>query len=813
MKKNIYMKRLSVLFLSILFMGMFTNSSAAQGSDGILTPIEWSFDSKDLGNGEYELQFTAKIEDKWHLYSQHIPGDDGPQPTSFEFEASDKYELIGSVEEPTPEEEYDNNFSMMLKYFSHNVTFTQKIKATGSENFTVKGLVMYMSCDDTRCLPPSDVEFSFNLGGSETASEPASGILEPVKWTTEVNSIGENKYEIIMNAKIDKGYHLYTQEQLEDGPLATFIEFTENSAFTLVGKPKETMEAHVEFDKIFNANIASYDGEAQFVQVIELKENEELTLTGYIEYQVCNDVGCLFLTEDVEIKVSPEKETSWASLWAVIIEAIIWGFAALLTPCVFPMVPMTVSFFMKGGENKAKGRIMASTFGVSIVALYTLPIAAIILITYAFGGDSVTSDIFNWISTHWIPNIIFFLIFMIFAASFFGAFEIVLPSRLVNRADSGVDKGGLTGAFFMALTLVLVSFSCTGPIVGSIIVKSTSGEIWEPIITMIAFSTAFALPFTLFAFFPSWLNNLPKSGGWLNSVKVVLGFIEVALGLKFLSMADQTYHWGILDREVYLAIWIITFALLGLYLLGKLKFKHDSDMPYLGVGRLFLAIITFSFVMYMIPGMWGAPLKALSGYLPPQTTIDFDIDKIVRDNVKTISVSGVASSDEAQTPKSQTCSEPKYADFLHLPHGLDGYYDYNQALECAKEQGKPLFIDFTGHACVNCREMESNVWSDPEVLKRLRNDFVVVALYVDDKKKLPKEEWVVSTYDGKTKKSIGKVNADIQVSKYRQNAQPFYVVEGMEGEQLGDNHSYDKDVQKFIKFLDKAKAEYEAKYK
>ena len=295
------------------------------------------------------------------------------------------------------------------------------------------------------------------------------------------------------------------------------------------------------------------------------------------------------------------------------------------------MVPMTVSFFLKGSDNKAKSRFNATVFGISIVALYTLPIAIIIMGTYIFGGASVTADIFNWLSTHWIPNILFFVIFMVFAASFFGAFEIVLPSSLVNRADANADKGGIMGSFFMALTLVLVSFSCTGPIVGSIVVKSTQGEIWEPIISMLAFSTAFALPFTLLAFFPSWLKNLPKSGGWLNSVKVVLGFIEVALGFKFLSVADQVYHWGLLDREVYIAIWIVCFTLLGLYLLGKLKFKHDSDLAFVSVPRLALAIASLSFVVYMLPGLWGAPLKALSGYLPPQQTLDFDLPRLVRE--------------------------------------------------------------------------------------------------------------------------------------------------------------------------------------
>ena len=331
------------------------------------------------------------------------------------------------------------------------------------------------------------------------------------------------------------------------------------------------------------------------------------------------------IQESLAAEIAPVQKDAagGGTLWALIIEAILWGFAALLTPCVFPMVPMTVSFFMKSAGSPAAGRLRAGMYGFFIIAFYTLPIAAIILITRILGGDAVTADIFNWLATHWLPNILFFLVFMVFAASFFGAFEITMPSWMVNKSDSKADSKGLAGIFFMALTLVLVSFSCTGPIVGSVLIKSTAGEFWTPIITMLAFSLAFALPFTLFAFFPAMLKKLPKSGGWLNSVKVVLGFIEVALGMKFLSVADQTYHWGLLDREIYLAVWIVTFSLLGLYLLGKIRFAHDSDTPYLGVGRLALAIVTFSFVVYLIPGMWGAPLKGLSGYFPPLHTQDF----------------------------------------------------------------------------------------------------------------------------------------------------------------------------------------------
>ena len=501
-------------------------------------------------------------------------------------------------------------------------------------------------------------------------------------------------------------------------------------------------------------------------------------------------------------EAAPVKDAAGSKgLWALIIEAILWGFAALLTPCVFPMVPMTVSYFLKGEGGAAMGRLRASLYGLFIVLLYTVPIAAIILITRIVGGDAVTADIFNWLATHWLPNIIFFLVFMVFAASFFGAFEITMPSWMVNKTDSKADTKGIGGIFFLALTLVLVSFSCTGPIVGSVLIKSTSGEFWTPIITMLAFSVAFALPFTLFALFPSVLKKLPKSGGWLNSVKVVIGFIEVALGMKFLSVADQTYHWGLLDREVYLAVWIVVFALLGFYLLGKIRFAHDSDLPYVGVGRLTLAIIVFSFVVYMIPGMWGAPLKALSGYLPPLTTQDFVLGQ------HTAAVPTGTSASGSHALLTVEGKQPKYSDFLHLPHGLEGFFDLKEAEAYAAKVGKPLFIDFTGHGCVNCREMEARVWSDPQVLDILRNDYVIVALYSDDKKVLPESEWV-TTDAGKVLKGLGKINSYYALKTYGVNAQPYYVLQGADGRPLVAPRGYDLSVEGFVEFLQSGLAAY-----
>ena len=485
----------------------------------------------------------------------------------------------------------------------------------------------------------------------------------------------------------------------------------------------------------------------------------------------------------------------------LILVAIGWGLLALLTPCVFPMIPMTVSFFLKGSESASAGRFKASMYGLFIVLLYTVPIAAIILLTRLLGGDAVTADIFNWLATHWLPNLIFFIVFMVFAASFFGAFEITLPGWMVNKSDRNADRGGLLGVFFMALTLVLVSFSCTGPIVGSAIIGATAGDFWAPILTMLVFSITFALPFTLFAMFPSLLKNLPKSGGWLNSVKVVLGFIEVALGFKFLSVADQTYHWGLLDREVYLAIWIVTFALLGFYLLGKLRFAHDSEVKTLSVGRLALAIVDFAFVVYMIPGMWGAPLKALSGYLPPLQTQDFILGQ------SPLPVIGGA---DGPTLIRVGAAQVKYGDFLSMPHGITGYFEWNEALAAARAAGKPLFVDVTGHGCVNCREMEQKVLSDERVQQILRDDYIVVALYTDDKARAAGEDWV-TTEGGTTLKEIGRINSYIARARFNVNAQPNYIVADAAGAALLPPRGYDLSVEGFVDFLERGVAAYKAR--
>ena len=638
---------------------------------------------------------------------------------------------------------------------------------------------------------------------------PLGGLsAQQVAWSTSVEPLGGDTCRIVLEAAVPASYHLYDMGPYEaGGPNATAIRFLPADGVRYIGSVQQLSAPQRHYDAMFGMEIGTFSGRARFAQraILSVPEAE---VRAEVEWMICNDNTCMppedtVLTVPVGRKgaaagnaekgsgkaaVEPTSDVQGGgSLWAFIIEAILWGFAAMLTPCVFPMIPMTVSYFLKGEGGAARGRMRAALYGLFIVALYTVPIAVIILATRLLGGDAVTADIFNWLATHWLPNVVFFVVFMLFAASFFGAFEITMPSWLVNKSDSKADTKGLGGIFFLALTLVLVSFSCTGPIVGSVLIKSTAGEFWTPILTMLAFSLAFALPFTLFAFFPEVLKKLPKSGGWLNSVKVVIGFVEVALGFKFLSVADQTYHWGLLDREVYLAIWIVVFALLGLYLLGKLKFAHDSDVPYVSVTRLALAIAVFSFVVYLIPGMWGAPLKGLSGYLPPLATQDFVVGQ------------GAAAAAPAAVGRS-AADRPKYSDFLHLPHGLEGFFDLAEGEAYAAEVGKPLFIDFTGHGCVNCREMEARVWSAPEVLEILRNDYVIVALYSDDKKVLPKSEWV-TTDTGKVLKSLGKINSYYARTQYGINAQPCYILQGRDGRLLAPPRGYDLSVEGFIKFL------------
>ena len=598
-----------------------------------------------------------------------------------------------------------------------------------------------------------------------------------VVWKAAVHHTEGDRYQLVVTGQIGKDYYVHP---MSDPHVGTELEVTATDRVSPDGKPVEEYTP------------SEYKGDPVVVGTYVLKQelllsgSGKLKVEGNVVWSACSGDYCQ-MPEEYSFSVPVEMPgqaghdgAQAGNLWSLILEAILWGFLMLLTPCVFPMVPMTVSFFIKQEKG---GRFKALMYGIFIVLLYTVPICLIIGLTWLLGGETVTADIFNWLSTHWLPNILFFVIFMLFAASFFGAFEITLPSSWTTQADAKSDKGGLLGVFFLALTLVLVSFSCTGPIVGTVLIKSTQGEFWTPMVTMLAFSIAFSLPFALLAFFPSVLKKLPKSGGWLNSVKVVLGFVEVALGLKFLSTADQTYHWHLLDREVYLAIWIVCFALLGLYLLGKIRFKHDSPLEYIGVGRLALVIADFAFVIYLLPGMWGAPLKALSGYLPPLQTQDF-----------------VLGEGTASTPVILSEAKNLTGSEVSLPHGLTGYSKLEDGLAVAKEQGKKVFVDITGHGCVNCREMEARVWSDPRVLQKLQQDYVIVSLYVDDKTKLPESEWI-TTDKGKVLKDVGRVNSHLVLERFGVNSQPNYFLLDGDGTILRGPRGYNLDTDAFVDFL------------
>lgn len=651
-------------------------------------------------------------------------------------------------------------------------------------------------------------------------------VMEAPEWqvsTDKTEAVAGDELTLTLTADIPKDWYMYSSDFDPDlGPMLTEIRFEESDKYNPSGE-LEPVDPKEKYDDLWEGEYTYFTKKAYFKQKLKIT-GENPVIKGSMSYQICSDVTgqCIPYESDFMVDLSGEKaeagavaenvsgssssepprkelepftnsfepveeEKGWTALLTFFLISFGAGLAALLTPCVFPMIPMTVTFFTKSSGSRSKGIMNAIIYGLSIIGIYTL-IGTVFAVIFGAGFA-------NFLSTHWLPNLLFFAIFVLFALSFFGLFEIRLPNKFVNNIDSQANKGGLAGIFFMAFTLVLVGFSCTGPIAGTILLEAASGQAIKPLIGMFGFSTAFAIPFTLFAIFPGWLSSLPKSGGWLNTVKVVLGFLELALALKFLSMVDQVYHWNLLDREIYLALWIVIFTLLGFYLLGKIVFPHEQKPDSTSVSRLLTAVLVFSFVVYLIPGLFGAPLKALAGYLPPMSTHDFQL---------------LGSDTPAEETKlAEGCEKPKYDDMLELPHGLKGYFDYEQALACAKKENKPLFIDFTGHGCVNCREMEAAVWSDPAVLKRLREDYIVVAMYVDEKTELPREEWYRSVYDDKIKKTIGKQNMDFMIQKLNANAQPYYTLVGANEELLSPPRAYDLDVQGFVDFLDAGIQRYE----
>ncbi len=652
--------------------------------------------------------------------------------------------------------------------------------------------------------------------------------LDPAKWSYSVKELSDTEAELVFTAKIDDGWHLYSQYTDPAGPLPIVFEFTKNADYELVGKVQEP-KPHEEMDPLFDCVVKSFSGTVVFRQKVKRLSEKEITVKGILSYQMCNNGSCIApedrdfsfkvpgakvmpaaeepvavmadeptdtmvalaeATDEPEAFVAEQpakKEKKSQSLIVIFLLAIGGGILTMFTPCVFPMIPMTVNFFMHNGDDKRKSRRQAWFFGFSIVFIFAVLGAILALI---FGPEAL-----YFIGTHWIPNLLFFIIFFVFALSFFGLFEIKMPEKWINSSDEQADKGGWLAPFFIALTTVLVSFSCTGPILGAALVGLTtsSTDRWVSLVTMLGFGIGFALPFTLLAMFPQALKNM-KSGSWLNTVKVSFAFLELAFGLKFLQMADLYCNWGLLPRDIYLALWIVIFGMLGFYLLGKLRFKGDDEVKEIGTLRLFLAIADLAFVVWMIPGLWGAPLKSLSGFLPPQSSQEFDIERMISERSTTVAAGTVQ---VGNLP-----ADRKYADKLHVPLGFEAFFDLDEAKAYARQQGKPVFIDFTGKTCANCREMEHYVWTDPEVKRLLNDEFVMCSLFADENTiELPEDEWVVDE-KGRTLKTLGRKNLNYQKTEFNMNAQPYYVIVNADGKVLTKaNYKYDRDVQKFVDWL------------
>jgi len=803
----IYRLRTILLFLLLLPLGLQSQ---------ILEPVKWNFKVLDQGNNTYDLVFHAEMEGKWHVYSQHIGSDKiGPIPTSFAFNPSKSYTLLGKVKEGKAIEEYDPNFEMKLAYFEHKTDFTQRITSDAVAPFNVTGVLEFMTCDDKQCIFPDPIEFDITvkpaatkpvektavpevkkevlqvalstIPGLKKPEEQVSantGIMEPVTWSFNAVPVqGDSTlYDLHFKAAIEPHWHLYALVFDEDkiGPVNTSFTFEESVAYSLV-EGATAKEPESSYDPNFMMDLSYYSDSVNFIQRIKLEGSGEIKVKGYLTFMVCDDSKCL-PPEDIEFsfdfqngegdEVSPiqnQHSSKGKGMWTIFFLAFLSGFAALLTPCVFPMIPLTVSFFTKHSKTRAKGISNAILYGIFIIILY---VALGVGVSSIFGADAM-----NKMATDPWFNLFFFFLLIIFAASFLGAFEITLPNSWVNKADSASNKGGLIGIFFMAFTLALVSFSCTGPIVGTLLVEAATGGYMGPIVGMFGFSLAIALPFALFAAFPGWMNSLPQSGGWLNSVKVVLGFLELALAFKFLSNADLVLQWHILERELFIAIWIIIFALLTLYLLGKLKLSHDSPLPHISVTRLFMAIVTGMFTIYMVPGLWGAPLKIINAFPPPMFYSE--------------SPEGVGFMGGGET--FIQVNEGSHAEGTHKgPQGIFVFHDYDEGLAYAKEQNLPVMLDFTGWACVNCRKMEENVWSDPAIKNILSNDLVLISLYVDERIELPEEEKFEKMVNGKLRKVkyIGDKWKILQEERYNINSQPYYVLMDHEEKNLIESANY-----------------------
>ncbi len=844
-------------------------------SGQIVEPVKWSTEAQALGGEEYLLIFKARIDPKWAIYSQFIEGEDGPIPTSFTFDEGDHYERLGRVEEGGPhrKEVFDPIFEMQLVKFYDEAIFKQKVKVREIDK-PITGYLTFMTCDDTQCLPPTDVEFSFDLEQIQSTSpeeetsssrktssqegemqgeeqyithttnsndvapsslleaeedvnlsfeeeeemedlvkKPEEGFLQPVSWTFESKSLGGEEYELIFRADLEPGWSLYSQHTSDGGPEPTSFSFEEGDHFELEGEVKEEGHKKEGPDPLFGGVrvIKFVEGPVVFRQKVRVMDVTR-PVKGELEFVTCDDERCLppssvgfsfdlntgdatnhtsetgFASGKYELKGTPVDYTfdySWSDrscsggptvpkersgLWFIFLLGFAGGLFALLTPCVFPMIPLTVSFFTKSSDGKAKGLRNALIYGLSIVVIYVLLGLAV---TAIFGADAL-----NLLSTNAWFNIFFAVLFIAFAFSFFGYYEITLPSSWVNKSDKAAERGGLIGIFFMAFTLALVSFSCTGPIIGTLLVETATGGgpvilggiPAGPLMGMFGFSTALALPFALFAAFPAWLNSLPKSGGWMNQVKVTLGFVEIALAMKFLSIADLTMGWKFLPYELFLAVWVLCALALGLYFLGYIRFPHEAPVQKLKPGRIAMALLSFAFMLYL-----------LLGYRYSEQSGTFKTPPLL---------SGLA------PPAGHSYIYPK-----ECPLNLDCHHDFEEGLAVAKKQNKPILLDFSGYGCVNCRKMEDNVWSQDGVFELIRDKYVLISLYVDDRTTLDMP--YTSPFSQRTMRTVGNKWADFQAIHFNRNSQPYYVLLSSDGKKvLNKPVAYTPDKEEYKTFLE-----------
>ncbi len=820
--KNLFLR------LAVLLIG-FTSFSQ------ILEPVKWDYYVNDLGDDTFEIVIDASIDEGWHLYTQNLP-EGGAIPTTFKFEDKEgNFELLGKVTESKSHTSYDKVFEMDLSYFEDYATFTQKVKRKNPNTKTLAVLIEYQACDDEKCIFDSKefkVEFpnaTKTVTNNETpvlsafkSGETKQNLKNPVTWDGKIKKLNDNYYEVSLLATIEKDWHIYSQHTPNKngmGPIPLSMKFLNKGKDFILEGDLEEGKTYTEYSDVWKFDEVFFKDNGVIKQKIKLVNPSVKIIKAELFYQVCKQV-CLneerYVVFDLEHNktsiftnysnfenysftdtpatitqdttavskidntnvTTSEKKSEKKGLWTIFFLAFFGGLAALLTPCVFPMIPLTVSFFTKQSKTRSQGIKNAILYGLFIIVIYVLLGS---VITGIFGADAL-----NALSTNVWFNILFFLLLIVFAISFLGAFEITLPQSWANKVDNQAAKGGVIGIFFMALALAIVSFSCTGPIVGTLLVESASKGGIAPIVGMLGFSLAIALPFALFAMFPGWMNSLPKSGGWLNTVKVVLGFLELALAFKFLSNADLVLqkHW--FEREIFIAIWIAVFGAMALYLFGKIKLPHDDDSPRISVGRLLLGLVTLAFTVYLIPGLWGAPLKLISGFPPPmnysESPYGVGFTKLG---------SGVASHNEEGLPEGAELG----------PHDIIAFTDYFEGLAYAKKVNKPVLIDFTGFACVNCRKMEERVWADPHVLDILKNKVVLISLYVDDKRPLPEDQQYVSEVTGKKIRYIGNKWSEFQTQRYKANAQPYYVLVDLNENNLNDPIGYTPDIETYKNWL------------